>query len=171
MRTDPEEPERRTARAKRGTMSPRPPKWFVWERLFPSDYKCNRENPVVRLDFPVCICSPMEKRVPTRTIGRGFENASGLGFWTTHPLHHTHMVNRQRHVRPDHVSPEPEEPERRTALAKRGTMSPRPPKWFLWELVFPSDYKCNRKNRAGQLASCPARFLTSCPARFSRLHL
>jgi hypothetical protein len=60
------------------------------------------------------------------------------------------------------VRPEPEEPERRTACAKRGTMSPRPPKWFLWERVFPSDYKCSRENRAGQLASCPA--------RFSRLH-
>jgi hypothetical protein len=54
--------------------------------VFPSDYKCNRENrvgqlthrttnatgkieldnwSVVRLDFPGCICSPMEKRVPT----------------------------------------------------------------------------------------------------------
>ena len=43
----------------------------------------------------------MEKRVPTRTIGRGFENASGLGFWTSHPLHHAHVVNRQSHVRPE----------------------------------------------------------------------
>jgi hypothetical protein len=43
----------------------------------------------------------MEKRIPTRTIGRGFENASGLGFWTSHPLHHAHMVNRQSHVRPE----------------------------------------------------------------------
>ena len=91
-------------------------------------YQCIRESeqdnwPVVRLDFPGCICSPMEKRVPTRTIGRGFENASGLGFWTSHPLHHAHVVNRQSHVRP-----EPEEPERRTARAKRGDMSPRPPK-------------------------------------------
>jgi len=41
------------------------------------------QRPVVRLDFPGCICSPMEKRVPTRTVGRGFENASGLGFWTS----------------------------------------------------------------------------------------
>jgi hypothetical protein len=96
-------------------MSPRPPKWFLWERVFPSDYKCSRENragqlavgtrfsiglqmqpgkssrttrgnaffhrttnaagkiepdnwPVVRLDFPGCICSPMEKRVPTKWI-------------------------------------------------------------------------------------------------------
>ena len=30
--------------------------------------------------------------------------------------------------------------------------------WFLWERVFPSDYKCSRENRTGQLASCPARF-------------
>jgi hypothetical protein len=105
---EPEEPERRTARAKRGTMSPRPPKWFLWERVFPSDYKCSREIepdnwPVVRSDFPGYICSPMEKRVPTRTIGRGFENASGLGFWTSHPLHHAHMVNRA----PARVPPSP----------------------------------------------------------------
>jgi hypothetical protein len=69
--------------------------------------------PVVRLDFPGCICSPMEKRVPTRTIARGFENASGLGFWTIHPLHHAHMVNRQSHVRP-----EPCEARARRARAK-----------------------------------------------------
>ena len=69
----------RTACAKRGTMSPRPPTWFLWERVFPSDYKCIRENEqdnwsVVLLvflvascpaRFPCCICSPMEKRVPT----------------------------------------------------------------------------------------------------------
>ena len=60
------------------------------------------------------------------------------------------------------MRPEPEEPERRTACAKRGTMSPRPPKWFLWERVFPSDYKCSRENRAGQLASCPARLGCVC---------
>jgi hypothetical protein len=103
--------------------------------------KIEQDNwPVVRLDFPGCISSPMEKRVPTRTIGRGFENASGLGFWTSHQLHHAHMVNRQIHVRPEPVRTESEEPERRTAHAKRGTMSPRPPKWFLWERVFPSDY-------------------------------
>ena len=36
-----------------------------------------------------------------RTIGRGFENVSGLGFWTSHPLHHAHMVIRQSHVRPE----------------------------------------------------------------------
>jgi hypothetical protein len=76
-------------------------------------------GPVVRLDFPGFISSPMEKCVPTRTIGRGFDNASGLGFWTSHPLHHAHMVNLQSHVKP-----EPEEPERRTSRAKRGTMSP-----------------------------------------------
>ena len=56
----------------------------------------------------------MEKRVPTRTIGRGFENASGLGFWTSHPLHHAHMVNRQSHVRP-----EPCEARARRARARR----------------------------------------------------
>jgi hypothetical protein len=48
-----------------------------------------------------------------RTIGRGFENASGLGFWTSHPLHHAHMVNRQSHVRP-----EPCEARARRARAK-----------------------------------------------------
>ena len=63
VKPEPEEfgPERRTARAcdsaKRGTMSPRPPKWFLWERVFPSDYTCSRESwadnwPVVRLPFP-----------------------------------------------------------------------------------------------------------------------
>jgi hypothetical protein len=49
----------------------------------------------------------------TRTIGRGFENASGLGFWTSHPLHHANMVNRQSHVRP-----EPFEARARRARAK-----------------------------------------------------
>ena len=43
---------------------------ILWERVFPSDYKCSREIepdnwPVVRSDFPGYICSPMEKRVPT----------------------------------------------------------------------------------------------------------
>jgi hypothetical protein len=102
----------------------------------------------------------MEKRIPTRTIGRGFENASGLGFWTSHPLHHAHMVNRQSHVRP-----EPEEPERRTARAKREPMRPRPPTWFLWEcsresepdncpvvrLAFPAAFVVRWKNAFPQL--------------------
>ena len=158
MRTDPEDPERRTARAKRGTMSPRPPKWLLWERVFPSDYKCSLENPVVRLDFPGCICSPMEKRVPTRTIGRGFENASGLGFWTSHPLHHARMVNHQRHVRP-----EPCEDRSRRARAKNRTRKAG-----------------NHEPTASQMVFVGTRFSIglqmqqgkpSCPARFSRLHL
>ena len=56
----PEEPERRTANAKRGTTtSPRPPKWFLWERVFRSSCPAR---------FPGCISSPMEKRVLTKTI-------------------------------------------------------------------------------------------------------
>ena len=45
----------------------------------PNDTQAEKDRannwPVVRSDFPGYICSPMEKRVPTRTIGRGFENA------------------------------------------------------------------------------------------------
>jgi hypothetical protein len=38
-------------------MSPRPPKWFLWERVFPLDFQCSREIeqdnwPVVLLAFP-----------------------------------------------------------------------------------------------------------------------
>ena len=121
------------------------------------------QRPVVRLDFPGCICSPMEKRVPTRTVGRGFENASGLGFWTSHPLHHAHMVNRQSHVRPEPCEARARRARAKNCMRKAGNHEPTASQMVFVGTVFPSDYKCSRESRAGQLASCPA--------RLSRLHL
>ena len=66
----------------------------------------------------------MEKRVPTRTVGRGFENASGLGFWTSHPLHHAHMVNHQRHVRTETYEDRSRRSRAKNSTRKAGNHEP-----------------------------------------------
>jgi len=87
--------------------------------------------------FSCCICSTMEKRVPTRTIGRGFENASGLGSWTNHPMHLAHMVDHQSHVRT-----EPSEVRARRARAQNRHETTDSQMVFVGT-VFPPYYKCS----------------------------
>jgi hypothetical protein len=79
----------------------------------------------------------MEKRVPTRTIGRGFENASGLGSWTNHPMHLAHMVDHQSHVRT-----EPSEVRARRARAQNRHETTDSQMVFVGT-VFPPYYKCS----------------------------
>jgi hypothetical protein len=40
----------------------------IWGHRPQGQLTANVGRPVVRFDFPGCICSPMEKRVPTKTI-------------------------------------------------------------------------------------------------------
>ena len=70
--------------------------------------------PVVRLDFPGCICSPMEKRVPTIWGGRGLmtpgfaravlrsdSSGSGLWLWPHMALVIDHVLVMQRVAGPE----------------------------------------------------------------------
>jgi hypothetical protein len=81
-------------------------------------------------------------------------------------------------IRPLYLNSVPNEPAHRSPRTQHMLMTLKPSSLkseVVWERVFPSDNKCSWENRAGQLASCPARFsqlhLASCPARFSQLHL
>jgi hypothetical protein len=103
---------------------------------FPSCYKCSREigpdnwiqlsGPISRESsyparFPGCICSTTEKRSHKNHVGRGFETSGRIGSaWTSHRLHHAHMVNVARASEARDTRARAREPERRTASAKPG---------------------------------------------------
>ena len=87
-----------------------------------------------------------------RTIGRGFENASGLGFWTSHPLHHAHMVNCQSHVRPEPCEARARRARAKNRMRKAGNHEPTAS-----QMVFVGTRFSSRPGNAEPARACGAR--------------